>query len=93
MSDSGKRPPRHSDKGPTRHDFKMPSTGEVVPVYAGKKLGRALDELQHDFTFYEGVRMAQVIEAVYKQGLKDGAGARPPGRPPLSSGEELDEDE
>jgi hypothetical protein len=82
----------NSDKGPTRHDFTMPSSGEVVPVYAGKKLGRALDEVQEDLSLYQGVRLAQVIEAVYKQGVKDGSGGRPPGRPRLSSGEELDDE-
>lgn len=82
----------NSDKGPTRHDFQMPSSGEIVKVYAGKKLGRALDDVQEDMSLYQGVRLAQVIEAVYKQGVKDGSGGRNPGRPRLSSGEELDDE-
>ena len=73
----------NADKGPRRHEFTMPSTGSVVPVYAGLKVGRALDEVQEDLTLYQGVRLAEVIEAVYKQGLKDGAGERNPGRPRL----------
>jgi hypothetical protein len=59
----------------------MPSSGDVVPVYAGQKIGRALEEVQEDLSLYQGVRLAEVIEAVYKQGLKDGRGDRNPGRP------------
>lgn len=73
----------NADKGPRRHEFTMPSNGEVVPVYAGQKVGRALDEVQEDLTVYQGVRLAEVMEAVYKQGLKDGRGDRNPGRPRL----------
>ncbi len=62
----------------------MPSSGEVVPVYAGQKVGKALEEVQEDLNLYQGVRLAEVIEAVYKQGLKDGRGDRNPGRPRLN---------
>ena len=74
----------HADKGPRRHEFTMPSSGEVVPVYAGQKVGKALEEVQEDLNLYQGVRLAEVIEAVYKQGLKDGRGDRNPGRPRLN---------
>lgn len=74
----------HADKGPRRYDFTMPSTGEVVPVYSGLRLGRALDAVMDDMTLYQGVRLAEVIEAVYAQGFKDGSGQRHPGRPRLN---------
>ncbi|MDF2916579.1 MAG: hypothetical protein K0S70_796 [Microbacterium sp.] len=73
----------NADKGPRRHEFTMPSTGQVIPVYAGVKVGRALDEVTEDMTVYQGVRLYEVLEAVYKQGLKDGAGLPNPGRPRL----------
>lgn len=74
----------NADKGPRRHEFKMPSSGEVVPVYAGKKIGKALEEVEEDLTLYKGVRLAELFEAVYKQGLKDGRGDPNPGRPRLN---------
>ena len=60
-----------SIRGPRRHEIDLPTLG-VVPVYAGVKVGHALDEVEEDMTLYKGVRLAQVMEAVYKQGLTDG---------------------
>jgi len=60
-----------ADRGPRRHDIDMPNLG-TVPVYASVKVGRALEEVEEDMTLYKGVRMAQVMEAVYEQGRKDG---------------------
>lgn len=60
-----------SPRGPRRHDIDLPKLGKI-PVYAGVKVGKALDEIQEDMTFYKGVRLAQVMEAVYQQGLIDG---------------------
>jgi hypothetical protein len=45
----------------------------AVKVYASPKVGDALREIMKDVTLYEGVRFAQVLEAVYVQGKKDGA--------------------
>lgn len=73
----------NADKGPRLHMFTMPSNGEVVRVYAGVRVGRALDEVSEDLTVYQGVRLYEVLEAVYKQGLKDGGGLPNPGRPRL----------
>lgn len=49
----------------------MPKLG-TVPVYAGVKIGRALDEVTEDMSFYHGVRLSEVMEAVYEQGRRDG---------------------
>jgi sulfate adenylyltransferase subunit 1 (EFTu-like GTPase family) len=44
-----------------------------VPVYTSSRVADALKEIQNDMTLYEGVRLLQVLEAVYEQGHKDGA--------------------
>lgn len=48
------------------------STQEVA-VYASPRISKALEEVTKDLTLYHGVRLTQVLEAVYAQGLKDGA--------------------
>lgn len=70
-----------ADRGPHRHEFTVPSTGQVIAVYASGKVGRALDEVTDDLNLYTGVRLYEVLEAVYMQGLRDGAGQPRPGRP------------
>ena len=60
-----------ADRGPRRHDIEMPKLG-TVPVYAGVKVGKALEEIEEDMTLYKGVRLSQVMEAIYEQGRKDG---------------------
>jgi hypothetical protein len=47
--------------------------GKKIPIYAGKRVSDALAELSQDMSLYHGVRMSQVMEAVYEQGKKDGA--------------------
>lgn len=46
---------------------------EKISVYAGKPVRDALLEISSDMTLYHGVRLAQVLAAVYVQGKKDGA--------------------
>lgn len=46
---------------------------KAVKVYASPKVGDALREVLKDMTLYQGVRLSQVLEAVYAQGKKDGA--------------------
>ena len=60
-----------ADRGPRRHDIDMPKLG-TVPVYAGVRVGRALDEVTEDMDLYHGVRLSQIMEAVYEQGRRDG---------------------
>jgi hypothetical protein len=45
----------------------------IVPVYAGLKVAHALHEVTATMDLYHGVRLTQLLEAVYKQGKKDGA--------------------
>jgi hypothetical protein len=86
---SGKNLPKYG-----KFDVALP-TGPLT-LYAGKKVLTALQEVTTDMTLYEGVRLAEVMKAVYEQGLKDGrkeiieqmevvkkkANYLPPGRPP-----------
>ncbi len=60
-----------ANRGPRKHDIQLPKLGSVA-VYAGVKVGDALEELMSDMTLYKGVRLSQVLEAVYEQGRKDG---------------------
>lgn len=64
--------PRHGDKGPRKIDVQLPTAGSIS-IYSNQKVRNALEEIQEDMTFYKGVRLMQVIEAVYMQGQKDGA--------------------
>jgi hypothetical protein len=44
-----------------------------VAVYATPKLSTALEAITEDMTLYEGVKLQQILEAMYEQGKKDGA--------------------
>jgi hypothetical protein len=46
-----------------------------VPIYTSARIADALEEIRAGATLYQGVRLAQVMEAVYEQGHKDGARA------------------
>lgn len=46
-----------------------------IVVYASPRLSEALHEVLGELKLYHGVRLSQVLEAVYKQGKKDGARA------------------
>ncbi len=43
-----------------------------IKVYASPKIGKALHEVTTDMDLYHGVRLAEVLEAVYNQGKKMG---------------------
>ncbi len=51
----------------------IPLGTQDVAVYATPKVAKALEEVTEDMTLYHGVRLAEVMEAVYLQGQKDGA--------------------
>lgn len=51
----------------------IPLGTQEVAVYATPKIAHALSEVTEDMSLYHGVRFAQIIEAVYVQGQKDGA--------------------
>ncbi|MDO9229457.1 MAG: hypothetical protein Q7U03_07820 [Syntrophales bacterium] len=42
-------------------------------LYGGRKLVSAIDDIVKKTSLYEGVKLAQIMEAVYLQGKKDGA--------------------
>lgn len=44
-----------------------------VPVYFGTPVAEAFREVTVDMTLYKGVRLGQLLQAVYEQGKKDGA--------------------
>jgi len=47
--------------------------GTPANVYTSPKVAKALEDILADSTLYEGVKISQILEAVYKQGAKDGA--------------------
>ena len=51
----------------------IPIGDKEVSVYASPKVSKALDEITNDMSLYHGVRLAQVMEALYEHGKKDGA--------------------
>ncbi len=51
-------------------EVKLPK--ETLALYAGKKVRDAIQEVTTGMNLYKGVRLGQVMEAVYEQGLKDG---------------------
>ena len=53
--------------------IKVEFKGTDVNVYTSARTADALEEITKDMTLYHGVRLAQVMEAVYYQGRKDGA--------------------
>lgn len=53
--------------------IKITFRGSPVSVYASARTADALKEIEKDMGLYHGVRLHQVLEAVYKQGKKDGA--------------------
>lgn len=56
-----------------RTNIELPTV--IVPVYAGVRVGTALDVIKMDMDLYKGVKLAEVLEAIYEQGCKDGARA------------------
>jgi hypothetical protein len=52
----------------------IPVKGDkTVKVYASPKVGEALRDIVTEMSLYDGVKLTQIIEAVYTQGKKDGA--------------------
>ena len=47
-------------------------TDRKLSLYVGAKIHDALEEVTMDMGLYKGVRLRQVLEAVYEQGMKDG---------------------
>ncbi len=53
--------------------IRLPVKKEQVAVYTSPRAADALEEIVAKATLYEGVRLTQIMEAVYLQGKKDGA--------------------
>jgi hypothetical protein len=51
----------------------IPMGGETVAVYATPKISSAFAGVTEDMTVYQGVKLVQILEAIYEQGKKDGA--------------------
>ncbi|MCW5889079.1 MAG: hypothetical protein KIT14_00865 [bacterium] len=49
------------------------NSGEQIKVYASPRISAALKEIMDDMPLFHGVKLLQVLEAVYEQGKKDGA--------------------
>jgi hypothetical protein len=54
---------------------KVKLLNKEVTVYASPKVGRAVNDLMSELPLFEGVKLAQLMEALYEQGRKDGARA------------------
>ena len=52
--------------------IKITFKGSPVSVYASKRIADALAHIEKDMAVFEGVKLHQVLEAVYNQGVKDG---------------------
>jgi hypothetical protein len=52
--------------------IKITFKGSQVSVYASKRIADALSEIEKDMLVFHGVKLHQVLEAVYNQGVKDG---------------------
>jgi hypothetical protein len=52
--------------------IKLPGEKQIS-VYAGRRIREALTEVSANLNLYRGVKLSQVLEAVYEQGKKDGA--------------------
>jgi len=64
---------RRKAKHPRSVKTLVPVTNGSIPVYAGVRVAHALQEVTCDMDVYRGVRLAQLLDAVYQQGKKDGA--------------------
>jgi sulfate adenylyltransferase subunit 1 (EFTu-like GTPase family) len=53
--------------------LELPKAKTTVPIRASARIADALDEISAEMSLYHGVRLLQVLEAVYTQGNKDGA--------------------
>lgn len=61
-----------SPKQPRHKKFRMRLQSGAVTVYAGPKVISALEEVTTNMDLYHGVKLWQVLEAVYETGLKNG---------------------
>lgn len=53
--------------------LRLTKSGDTVPVRASARIADALNEISSGMDLYRGVRLLQILEAIYIQGKKDGA--------------------
>ena len=53
----------------------LPLKGGPVKVYASPRIAAAFKDIAMDMNMYKGIKLLQLLTAVYKQGHKDGARA------------------
>jgi hypothetical protein len=46
---------------------------KTIQVYASPKIAQTFKEVSFDMDLYKGVKLSQLLEAIYLQGKKDGA--------------------
>jgi len=51
----------------------IPLRNGTIAVYASPRVSAALAAVTANMNLYQGVRLSQLLEAVYEQGKKDGA--------------------
>ena len=65
--------PQHpAKKKPRLVKTVIPLDNGKVAIYAGKAVLEALQIVSMDMDLYKGVRLSQLLTALYAQGLKDG---------------------
>ena len=60
-------------KKPRYIGVELPLSETKVIVYSSPRLADAFKEISMDLTLYKGVKLSQILEALYGQGKKDGA--------------------
>jgi len=68
----GSRPKTKRKSKPKYKRTDIELVTQTVPVYASPKVADALKEVSEDLTLYKGVRLAEVMEALFETGKKKG---------------------
>lgn len=51
----------------------IPLRNQTIAVYASPRVSAALQTVAANMNLYQGVRLGELLKAVYEQGKKDGA--------------------
>jgi len=65
-------PTKPSPRKPRYQKTNVQLPSNELTLYVGSKIRSALQEVTTDMDLYHGVRLGEVMEAVYEQGRKDG---------------------
>ena len=61
-----------SKKAPKYKKLAISGSSGDIEIYASPRISKALHEATSEMDVYQGVKLGEVIEAVYLQGKKDG---------------------